>query len=70
MADKVRVGGLVKVWWNTGRPDNMATVLAVLPYTGRFTQFFNCVLRLSAPSTYRGWMEMAYLDAGRASPRR
>jgi hypothetical protein len=56
----LKVGSLVHVWWATDRPDNMATVIAVLPYTGLYPQFFDCVLRLTAPSTHRGWMEMAY----------
>jgi hypothetical protein len=56
---KPQVGDEIRVWWQTGR-GNMATVLAVLPYTGKFPEWFDCVLRLSAPNTRRGWMEMAY----------
>lgn len=60
----IKVGDKINVWWNAaGRyeePHNNATVLDVLPYTGKYKESFNCVLRLSAPSTYRGYIEMAY----------
>lgn len=57
---KLRVGAFVKVWWLTGRPNNMAVILEVKPYTGAFPQHYDCVLRLEAPRTWRGWLEMAY----------
>lgn len=38
------------------------TVLGVLPYTGRYPQFFNVVLVLSSPHTHSGKIEMAYDD--------
>jgi hypothetical protein len=53
-------GRKIKVWWETGEPDNMATILEVLPYTGRYPEFCDCVLKLPAPRTRRGWLEMAY----------
>lgn len=56
----LKVGGKIRVWWNTGEPNNMATVLKILPYRGHFTQFYDCVLVLPAPNTHRGTVEMAY----------
>lgn len=56
---KPKIGSKIHVWWECGE-DNMATVLAVFPYTGLYQNFFNCVLRLSCPETKRGWLEMAY----------
>jgi hypothetical protein len=56
----LKVGAKLHVWWNTGTSNNMATVLAILPYTGRYTEHFDCVLRLTAPNTRAGWLEMAY----------
>lgn len=56
----MKPGDKLQVWWFTNTPGNMATVLAVLPYTGLYKQWFNCVLRLSAPRTNKGWLEMAY----------
>ena len=48
------------VWWSTGTKEpNMAAVLGVYPYKGRYTEYFNAVLRLAAPETKRGWLEMA-----------
>lgn len=51
------------VWWHTGRTDAqgrpVARVLAVLPYKGRYPEAFNAVLRLAAPQTRAGHLEMA-----------
>ena len=61
--ETVRVG---KEWpgdifWDTGdgRPagQHRAVVVAITKYTGRFTEFFTHVIRLTAPNTRRGWME-------------
>lgn len=54
------LGKRIRVWWYTGEKDNYGTILAVLPYTGRFTQYCDCVLRFPAPNTHRGYVEMAY----------
>ena len=59
----VRVGDRIRVWWNTGvveNGSNVDTVLAVLPYTGRYPKLCDCVLRLPSTKCYRGWVEMAY----------
>jgi hypothetical protein len=48
------VGSLYPNWYN--KP---AIVLAVFPYTGKYPEWFTHVLRLSAPSTKQGWLEMA-----------
>ncbi len=65
----IKPGHAIRVWWSTGEtvpnphgewPINKATVLAVLPYTGHFTDLFDCVLRLTAANIGRGWIEMAY----------
>lgn len=39
-----------------------ATVLEVLPYTGRFPEFFNVVLVLSSTVRASGKLERAYND--------
>lgn len=62
MADTVKVGDLYPVWWTaterdaSGRP--LARVFEILPYTGRYPQWFNAVLRLHAPNTRRGYADM------------
>ena len=56
----LRVGSKVQGWWSQAAPGNMATVMEVLPYRGHFTEFYDCVLRLTAPNTGRGWLEMSY----------
>ena len=53
---KPRVGDIVYPWW---KPEG-ARVLAVLPYTGIYPQWFSCVLRIEAPTTMAGWVEMAW----------
>jgi len=60
MKTKMKVGAMIRVWWKCDNNRNMATILAILPYTGRYPKFSDCVLRLSAPGTNRGWVEMSY----------
>lgn len=56
----LKVGHLYPVWWHTdGDYPNMATVLQILPYRGLFDQFYDAVLRLSAPRCHAGYLEMA-----------
>lgn len=56
-----QVGDFFPVWWNTGAAMvngfYPARILEVLPYRGRFA--FSAVLRVAAPETKRGWMEIA-----------
>lgn len=51
----MKVGDKVSVWW---MPQG-AAVIAILPYTGRYPQWFNCVLRLQS-NTPRGWQDIAW----------
>lgn len=59
----LKVGDLYPVWWDTfdERPagDHLALVMEIKPYTGRYTQWFTHILRLAAPRTNRGWLEMS-----------
>ncbi len=59
---KLKVGDEYSVWWNTndGRPagNHKARILDITPYTGRYN--FTHVLKLLAPNTSRGWLEMVY----------
>lgn len=60
MSDHLAVGDLYPVWWDTqSNPPNLARVLEIKPYRGRYPQFFDAVLRLTAPTTKLGWTEMA-----------
>jgi hypothetical protein len=58
-----KVGQRHPVWWETGVRHRdgspLATIIAVSPYTGNYPESFTHVLRLTAPNTRRGWMEMA-----------
>jgi hypothetical protein len=44
----------IKTWWGGVQP-----VLAVLPYTGKYPEFFDTVYRVKAPRTRRGWLEIS-----------
>ena len=52
----VKVGDKLDVWFEGGH------VIAVKPYEGRYPQFYTQVVRVSAPRTSRGWMELALPD--------
>ena len=57
-----KIGDLVPVWWYTGTTNengrNVALVLDIRPYIGLYEKDFKYILKLVAPSTKRGWLEM------------
>jgi hypothetical protein len=58
----MKEGDLYPVWWSTGVREgawNLARIIGVQPYTGRYPESFTHVLKLHAPNTDRGWLEMA-----------
>lgn len=56
----IKVGDLFKVWWYTGStPPNMAAILEIKPYEGKYKEHFTYVLKLYAPNTELGYIEMA-----------
>ncbi len=55
----VKKGDKIPTWFSD-REDGLSTVLGVLPYTGKYSQWFNCVLVLTAPRTRARQIEMAY----------
>lgn len=52
-----KVGDTVLTWFS-GREDGMSTILVITPYRGAYPQYFTHVLRVTAPRTTRGWMEV------------
>lgn len=54
----IKTGDSYRVWWSTSN-GNMARVLSVDTYTGRYKDMFTHVLRLEASGTKRGWLDMA-----------
>ncbi len=46
--------------WFSDREDTLSVVLGVRRYTGRYTNLFTHIIRLTAPKTKRGWMEMSW----------
>lgn len=53
----VAVGDRVETWFS-GNQDGKSTVLAVSPYAGCYPQWFVNVIRVTAPNTRRGWIEI------------
>ena len=56
------VGQLYPVWWFTGIKEgewNMARIIEILPYRGPLKEF-DCILRLYAPNTKNGWLDMSH----------
>lgn len=55
-----KVGDEYPVWWETfdKRPDGQhkAQIISITPYKGIFS--FRFVLKLTAPTTKKGWLEM------------
>lgn len=55
------VGDKISVWWTTYEQDergnNIATILEVRDYVGPF-DFCDKILKITAPTTKRGWVEM------------
>jgi hypothetical protein len=50
-----KVGSKIPYWF---APEG-AEVLKVMPYTGRYKEWFSRILRLKA-NTHRGWVEVAW----------
>jgi len=67
MTKAVKVGDKI-AFWASGSPDGFSTVLEMRPYTGKYTNMFNCVLKLTAQNTTRGWMEMSYKQPEEVKP--
>jgi hypothetical protein len=68
-ANPYKVGDLFKAWFDGGQDGGRSLIMAILPYTGRHPAWFDCVLRLSAPNTGRGFVEMA-TDARKVAQQR
>jgi hypothetical protein len=55
------IGDKIPVWWSTfdknEKGENMATIISIRDYKGPF-DFCNLILKLTAPNTKRGWLEM------------
>jgi hypothetical protein len=64
----IKVGDEYPVWWDTedGRPagKHKARVLEIRPYTGPYTGIFDSVIKLAAPSTKKGWLELTIKKEG------
>ena len=55
--DTYSVGDKITTWFSN-EPDGLSTVLAVEPYRGRYTDLFRWTLKVTAPRTKNGWLEL------------
>ncbi len=55
----VKVGDKITTWFS-GREDEQSTVVKVLPYHGKYPNWYDCTVVLTAPETKKGTLEMAY----------
>lgn len=58
MSMTFEVGGKLETWFSC-QSDGLSTILEVQPYRGRYPQWFTHVLKVTAPRTSRGWLEVA-----------
>lgn len=54
-----QVGDKIETWFSD-KPDGKSTILAVYPYRGKYKEYFTHTLKLTAPRTQAGSLEMAY----------
>jgi len=64
----MKVGDKIETWFSDS-PDGQSTVLAIEPYRGKYTQDFTHVLRVTAPRTRRGWLEIPVCICPRVAAR-
>jgi hypothetical protein len=55
--NKPKVNDKIKTWFSD-KPDGLSTIMEVRKYDGRYTEYFTYILKVTAPRTYRGWMEI------------
>jgi hypothetical protein len=53
----MKVGDKIETWFSD-MPDGKSTIIAIDPYRGKYPQWFRHVLRVTAPRTKRGWLEV------------
>ena len=61
MSTNIRKVGDKYPTWFSGNADGLSIILDIFPYTGRYKDWFTHVIRLSAPSTMRGWMDQTVM---------
>jgi len=70
----MKEGDLIEVWWDTGIVStsgvNLAHVLAIEPYKGKYKEHFVRTATLSAPHTRSGKIKMSLTAADCAASER
>jgi hypothetical protein len=49
-----KVGDMIPLWITPRK------ILKILPYHGKYKEFFNCTLQIELPTCRRGYIEMAH----------
>jgi len=52
-----KIGDKIETWFS-GKEDGKSTILEIRPYEGKYKQYCTHVLKVTAPRTKRGWMEI------------
>jgi hypothetical protein len=55
---KPKVGQQISTWFSDAE-SGLSTIMDVRPYTGKFKTDYTWIIRVTAPRTVRGWMEMS-----------
>ena len=54
---KFKVGDEIDTWFS-GDASGKSRILEVRKYDGRYPKYFKYILKVTAPTTMRGWMEI------------
>jgi hypothetical protein len=54
-----KIGEVIKIGWSSPEGEQRARVISIVPYTGRYPNYFTHVIRLTS-NTNRGWTEIAW----------
>ena len=54
-----KVGEVIRIWWSSSEGEGRAKVISVVPYTGRYPNYFTHIIRLTS-NCNRGWTEIAW----------
>ena len=54
---KYKIGDRIVTWFSN-EPDHKSTIIEIEPYRGKYPEYFNVTLRVTAPRTQHGWIEL------------
>ena len=58
------IGEYIRTWFDTGvydkKGDPIGKILEVLPYVGKYPNFFDCIIKIEHQGMNKGYVERAY----------